>query len=73
MLLKKTDRETVAPRDVAEQTGMPAGTVNPKLRELLSEDLISQEDSGGYYVAFHQLTDVFRASEEEKQASSRLR
>ena len=73
MLLKKTDRETVAPREVVERTGMPAGTVNPKLRELLSEDLMSQKDSGGCYVVCHQLSDVLRVLKEEKGASFRLR
>jgi len=53
-LLGKADIEAAAPRDISQETGMPSGTVNPKLRELRDSHLVSQTESGQYYVAPHQ-------------------
>lgn len=55
-LLGKAETEVVAPKDITKQTGLPTGTVNPKLKELREQRLVSRTDVGGYHVAPHQVT-----------------
>lgn len=55
MLLGKADTEATAPKDITLETGIPSGTVNPKLSELRKDHLVSQTESSEYYVAPHQL------------------
>ena len=67
VLLGKADIEAVAPKDIQQETGMPTGTVNPKLRELLQDRLVSSTKSSEYYVAPPQLNQAI--AELEKGAS----
>jgi len=55
VLLGKMDVEAASPKDVQQETGMPTGTVNPKLRELLHDRLVSSTETSEYYIAPPQL------------------
>jgi len=66
VLLDRAEVESVAPKDIPQDTGMPSGTVHPKLRELLEDHLVSQTESSEYYVARHQVLQAI--SELEKEA-----
>jgi len=55
MLLGKAESEAVSPKDIPGETGMPSGTVYPKLKELREARLVSQTESSAYYVASHQI------------------
>jgi len=55
-LLGKVETEAVTNKDIIQQTGMPTGTVNPKLKELRDRRLVSQSATGLHYVAPHQVT-----------------
>jgi hypothetical protein len=55
VLLAKAESEAVSPIDVSRQTGLPRGTVNPKLSELYEQRLVSKTDVGAYYIAPHQI------------------
>jgi prolyl-tRNA editing enzyme YbaK/EbsC (Cys-tRNA(Pro) deacylase) len=59
-LLGVAETEAVAPKELEKQTGMPHGTVAPKLGQLIDEKLIAKTPQGGYHVAPHQ---VGRASD----------
>jgi len=67
VLLGKVSSELVQPKDIQDGTGLPKGTVNPKLVELKDAKLVSQDKAGKYYVAHHQLSlaieDMKRSSE----------
>lgn len=65
VLLGKAETEAVAPKDISRDTGMPTGTVNPKLKELLEERLISRTESSEYYVAPPQLIPTMAEIEKE--------
>lgn len=54
-LLKKNESESSPPKMITEETGIPSGTVKPTLRKLLEDRIISQTDSGEYYIAAHQM------------------
>jgi hypothetical protein len=54
-LLGKVENELTLPKDVIVQTGMPKGTVNPKLRELSQARLVSQTKDGEYYIESYQI------------------
>ena len=54
-LLGKRESEAVAPSELQQQTGMPKGTVNPKLSQLAQQRLVSKTPAGAYYVAPHQI------------------
>jgi hypothetical protein len=54
-LLNKTETELITPMDIIDETSIPKGTVNPKLRELVDARLISQAKDGEYYVEHHQI------------------
>jgi hypothetical protein len=54
-LLGVAETETVLPKDLEKQTGMPHGTVAPKLSQLLDDKLIAKTPQGGYHVAAHQV------------------
>lgn len=64
-LLGKTDSEATAPKDVSVETGMPSGTVNPKLRELLEDHIISRTEQSEYYVAAAQFLQAIDELEQE--------
>lgn len=55
VLLAKAESEAVSPIDLARQTGLPKGTVNPKLSHLFDERLVSKTAAGAYYIAPHQI------------------
>ena len=63
-LLGKLETEAMTPKAISTETGMPSGTVNPKLKELRECHLVSQTDSGSYYVAPYQLLEALDALEE---------
>lgn len=60
VLLGKAESEVLTPTDISNQTGMPKGTVNPKLTQLYDERLVSKTKSGSYYVAPHQIQPALR-------------
>jgi prolyl-tRNA editing enzyme YbaK/EbsC (Cys-tRNA(Pro) deacylase) len=66
-LLGLAETEAVAPKDLEKQTGMPHGTVAPKLGQLLDEKFIAKTPQGGYHVAPHQVT---RAAAEIRREGS---
>lgn len=55
LLLGLRKSEEIAAKGIKEATGLPTGTVNPKLKELKEERLVSQNDSSKYYIASHQI------------------
>jgi hypothetical protein len=55
-LLGLAESETISPKDLEKQTGMPHGTVAPKLSQLVDDNLVAKTKTGGYHVAPHQLT-----------------
>jgi hypothetical protein len=67
-LLGLVDAEAVAPKELEKQTGMPHGTVAPKLSQLLEEKVVAKTPQGGYHVAPHQVT---RAAESLRGEESR--
>lgn len=67
-LLGKSVAEVVSPIDLSRGTGMPRGTVNPKLSQLHDERLISKTKTGAYYLESHQ---VPKAAEELRGANER--
>jgi hypothetical protein len=54
-LLGKIELELTSPRDIQSETGIPKGTVNPKLRELVDSRLISQTKAGEYFIETYQI------------------
>jgi hypothetical protein len=54
-LLGKIDNELTSPKDIPLGTGIPKGTVNPKLRELSDARLVSQTKEGEYFIESHQI------------------
>lgn len=54
-LLAKIDIELSSPKDIQIETGIPKGTVNPKLRELVESRLISQTKDGEYFIESYQI------------------
>ena len=54
-LLELLPSESVGPKELEKQTGMPHGTVAPKLSQLLDDKLITKTSTGGYHVAPHQV------------------
>lgn len=54
-LLGKAKEESVQAKEIQDETGLPKGTVNPKLMELKEAKLITQDKAGKYYVAPHQI------------------
>lgn len=67
-LLGKSEAEIVSPTELSRGTGMPKGTVNPKLSQLHDQRLISKTKNGAYYLDSHQ---VPKAAEELRGASER--
>jgi len=65
VLLDKADDEPAAPKEISEETGMPSGTVSPKLRELLRERLVSTTESSEYYVTPAQVLPAIGELEKE--------
>jgi hypothetical protein len=58
VLLGKLESEAVSPALLSKETGMPRGTVNPKLSQLHEQRLVSKTKAGSYYVAPHQLVEA---------------
>lgn len=54
-LLGLRESEEVQPLEVQQETGMPKGTVNPKLSQLHKERRVSKGKGGAYFVAGHQI------------------
>ncbi len=54
-LLGKIDNELTSPKDIPDETGIPKGTVNPKLRELFESHLVKQSKEGEYYIDSYQI------------------
>jgi len=54
-ILGKIENELTAPKDIPIETGIPRGTVNPKLRELSDARLVSQTKDGDYFIESHQI------------------
>lgn len=54
-LLGLRESEVVAPKELQGATGMPQGTVNPKLSQLNEQRLASKTKAGAYFVAGHQI------------------
>jgi len=50
-LLGLAEREDVANKEIIESTGMPPGTVNPKISELRDARLVTKTDKGTYWIA----------------------
>lgn len=50
--------EGTAPGEVARDTGIKAGTVNPALRGLLSDRLVNQDEDGRYFVPNYAIESV---------------
>ena len=67
VLLGKAEEEAATPKEICIDTGMPSGTVNPKLRELGRARLVSQTDVSEYYVAAHQLTQALQDLSEQRE------
>ena len=42
--------ETAKPGEIAKDTGIKQGTVNPAVRYLLNDRIVAQADDGGYFV-----------------------
>ncbi len=57
-LLDKSETEEVFPKEIPDATGIPSGTVHPKLRELKNSRIASQSEDGGYYVPSYQLSNA---------------
>lgn len=68
LLLGKADREEVAAKTIPIDTGIPSGTVHPKLKELRENHFVSQTDDGHYYIASHQLLDALDELERGKKS-----
>jgi hypothetical protein len=60
VLLGRAAAEAASPKVICTETGMPSGTVNPKLRELMRDRLVSRTESSEYYVAPHQVASAVR-------------
>ena len=54
-LLGKLENEAATFKTIQAETGMPAGTVGPKSRELYDDHKISQTAGKEYYVDHHQV------------------
>lgn len=59
--------ETVAAKEIPDQTGLPEGTVRPRLRELLDARYISQSEKSEYYIAQHQINMAIQQIEREEK------
>lgn len=54
-LLGLADGEVTSATLIRERTGMPVGTVNPKLRSLLDRGVIAQNEHKEYFMPAHTL------------------
>ncbi len=63
-LLQKVDSEYLQPKDIVNSTGIPRGTVAPKVKDLKDSRLISHDESMGYFVSSHQFRAAIKALEE---------
>lgn len=68
-ILGLIDSEEVAPKEIPKETGLPEGTVYPKLKELKEDRLISQNDSSKYYVAPHQILTAIEQLNKEGESN----
>jgi len=65
VLLERANVEAASPTTVAKETGMPRGTVNPKLVELHKRRLLSKTERSEYYVTPALLAEAIRELERE--------
>ena len=63
----KAVAEAATPKPICTETGMPSGTVNPKLRELRRYRLVSQTELSEYYVAPHQVAQAIQRLHGEQE------
>lgn len=72
VLLTKSSSEAVSPQSLSQQTGMPKGTVNPKLAKLFEDRMVSKTANGAYYLAPHQvgraLAEMRRGQDGQREA-----
>lgn len=54
-LLQLREEKEVLPREIQTETGLPKGTVNPKVSQLHKERRISKTPAGAYFIAPHQI------------------
>jgi hypothetical protein len=54
-LLELRDDDKVTPSEIQTETGLPKGTVNPKVSQLHKERRISKTKAGAYFIAPHQI------------------
>lgn len=54
-LLGLISAETASAKIIRDRTGMPMGTVNPKLRILVGKGIVAQNDAREYYMPAHGL------------------
>lgn len=64
-LLGKLEDESITPKEICDQSGMPSGTVNPKLKELKDMRMVAQTDGGRYYIPNHQIQNALDNIETE--------
>ena len=66
-LLSKIDNELTLPKEISDETSIPKGSVNPKLRELLEKRLIKQTKEGEYYIHSHQILNSVNELESKEE------
>ncbi len=66
-LLNMSESEVTSPKDIPTNTGIPIGTVHPKLRELIESRLVSQTKEGEYYIESHQILNSISSLEHKEQ------
>jgi len=55
-ILGLIETEAAAPKAIIDRTGMPMGTVNPTLRNLLKKGILSQTPKKEYFLPGHALS-----------------
>lgn len=60
-LLTLRASESVAPTEIQRETGLPKGTVNPKLSELFKARKVSKTKAGSYFVVPHQVDPAIKS------------
>jgi hypothetical protein len=63
--------EGALPKDIEDSTGIPGGTLRPKLRNLKRLGLLTQDREGRYYVPSHALSQMNELLKEDVIGNSR--
>jgi hypothetical protein len=66
LLLGLAEDGTASPKEIVARTGMPKGTVNPKLTQLYGERSVSKTSAGAYFIAPHQIAGAIQTLEEQR-------